>query len=112
MMIHEMEGQVAIARKQVFLCDGCGNEIKEWSRLCMMRHADTIPEDMTVYYVHRTCAIRFMERHGGRWEQYSTASPEASWFLPILGQRRSSEDGNAGYPTEAARAAFTSWTEA
>ena len=71
--------------EQVFICDACDTEIEDWEEVRLLRDVYLLPEDPTVYYVHRRCARDFVAEHTrGSWKRYRLAAVEASWFLPLM----------------------------
>ena len=82
-MIHSK--RTARGRERVFICDACDAEIDDWKEVRLLRDMYLLPEDPTVYYVHRRCARNFAAKQGrGSWKRYRLTTPEASWFLPLM----------------------------
>ena len=82
-MIHSR--QTVRGREQVFICDACNREIEDRTEVRLLRNMYFLPEDPTVYYVHRRCAQNFVaEQGGGSWKRYRLTTREASWFLPLM----------------------------
>lgn len=71
------------AQKQqhVFICDVCGKEITDRSEVRIIRDSYALPEEPTVFHVHKCCVEQFNASHVGRWVPMALVSPESSMFL-------------------------------
>lgn len=70
-------------RRAVFVCDACKKDITNKSYLRLVRSRHTLPEDSTVFKVHKTCVSGLTSSNPEDWDEYSLDSAEAKWLLPV-----------------------------
>lgn len=64
-------------------CAACGHPLGDRESACLLRDVTRLPEDTTVYLMHRFCASRFTASNDGDWMLFSLRSHEAAWFIPM-----------------------------
>lgn len=70
-------------RRPVFVCDACSEGIRDKRYLRLVRSKDTLPEDSTVFKVHKACVSELTAENPEGWDEYALDSAEAKWLLPL-----------------------------
>lgn len=66
--------------QRIFVCDACGRETTDSPSMRLLREVGALPEEPS-FYVHVHCIARFIDAHGGCWEQFTLSSETASWYI-------------------------------
>lgn len=68
-----------------YVCDHCREQVAPEDELVLMREYCALPEDTTLYHLHRACVDHFLAAEADRrWEEIGPVSVDAVWLIPVV----------------------------